>query len=158
VTPAIRGARDEGRAVQALGQAEGVLDSLPAGVLPAPHRAALGRRIAWAHARLGIQRVRGGSLDAGLEALAQALGRKGLGPERLRRVRETMVEALDALTVRAAGQLDHPNGREDAVARVRELDQQIQRARALGVPARLLAPVAERAARLAGEPARDTGA
>ncbi len=152
VMPAIRGARDEGRAVRALEQADGLLASLASGVLSAPQRAALERRVAWAHARLGIQRVRAGSVEAGLEALGQALGRKGLGAERLRRVRETVVEALDSLAGRAAGELDQPNGREDAVALVRDLDLHIARARALGMPARLLAPVEERAARLTGAP------
>jgi hypothetical protein len=157
VSPAIRGARDEGRAVHALEQAEGLLDSLPADVLSGSQRAALGRRVAWAHARLGIQRVRAGHLDGGLDALGEALGRKGLGPERLRRVRETMVEALDALAARAAGELEDRTGREDGAARLRELTQRIERARELGVPARLLAPVEERAARLAAAPASGAG-
>jgi hypothetical protein len=152
VTPAIRGGRDEGRTVRSLDQADALLASLDAGIVPDPLRAMLDRRVAWAHARLGIQRVRSGSLEAGLDALAQAMSRKGLGAERLRRVRETVIEALDALAARASGELDHPNGREDAVALARELEQHVKRVRALGVPARLLAPVEERAARLTSAP------
>jgi hypothetical protein len=157
VTPAIRGARDEPRAVNALEDAGRLVASLPGGVLPARQRAALCRRVAWGHARLGISRVRTGNLGAGLDALAQALASKGLGPERLRRVRETVVEALDGLAMRAAGGPGGPPGSEDAAALARELEQQIGRARALGVPRRLLASVEERAARLAGARAGDAG-
>jgi hypothetical protein len=151
VTPAIRGARDERRAVHALAEAEALLAGLAAEVVPAAERVALGRRVAWARARVGIQRVRAGRLADGLDALGLALARKGLGPERLRRVRETAAEALDAMAAAAAAAAAQPDGHAAAAALLHDLEAAVARARAAGVPPRLLAPVQERAGRLAAE-------
>jgi hypothetical protein len=153
VAPAIRGTRDEVRGVVGLERADHLLASLPPATLTAAQRLSLGRRTAWAMARIGIRRVRAGRFEAGVDALADALARRGLGAGRQRRVRETLIEGLEGLAGEAARRLGDPappdpDARAAATGLVDRLASRVAAARAAGVPGRLLAGVADKVRQL----------
>jgi hypothetical protein len=152
VAPAIRGTGDEARGVVGLERADQLLASLAPATLTQVQRATLARRTAWAQARIGVRRVRAGRFEAGADALAGALARQGLGAERQRRVRETLVEALEGMVGEAARSFVEP---VPAVPRpapaldlVDHLAARVAVARAAGVPNRLLAGVADKVRQL----------
>jgi tetratricopeptide (TPR) repeat protein len=96
--PAIRGTKNEQRAVNALERAEAILASLATIALPPRQRAAMTRRIGRAYATLGMRRLRAGSLEPAAAALLRALGIKEIGGRAERQVREAVVHALESMT------------------------------------------------------------
>lgn len=134
--PAIRGGKDEARAVAGLAEAEALLGSIPEGQLALPHRAALSRRIWRAHTKLGFRRLGAGQVDGAAESLFRALAMKGVG--RQRQVRDALVRTLEAMGDDRGPTVAALLGRADRAGAARvvaDVEACIRRARAEGVPA-----------------------
>ncbi len=135
-TAAVRGSKDESRAVTGLGRAEALLGSMPAGSVGAQHRAAAAGRVWRAHARLGFRRLRLGQFDAAAEALCHALSMREIGRRRQRQVRDALVRTLEGLGDQRAQAIDAlvADGNHAAAAEeVAALERWIARARDEGV-------------------------
>lgn len=135
-TPAIRGGRDEGRAVTGLAQAEAMLTALPEGTIGQAHRAAVAQRIWRAHSKLGFRRLRLGQLDAAADTLFRALSIREIGRRRQRQVRDALVRTLEGLSEQrsaAIGALLAEGKQPAAAEEIARLEFRMRRAREEGV-------------------------
>ncbi len=150
--PAIRGAKDESRAVAALESAETMLASMIGAEFPSRQWGAMIRRIWRSYAHLGLRRLRSGGLDEAADALFQALGMKEIDRRRQGQVREAIVRTLEALAeqkVETIAKLLAEGDRPAAAAEVQRLMSQLQRAREGGVSQEELMAASTTARRLA---------
>jgi hypothetical protein len=150
--PAIRGTKNEQRAVNALERAEAILASMATIALPPRQRAAMTRRIGRAYATLGMRRLRAGSLEPAAEALLRALAMKEIGGRGDRQVREAVVHALESMTDQGAESITTLLAEGDqagAVDRLERLRSRIARAKEAGIAEQDLAVAAGKAKRLA---------
>jgi hypothetical protein len=133
---AIRGSKDEGRAVTGLGQAEALLDAMPEGSIGPTHRAAVTQRIWRGHSKLGFRRLRLGQLDAAADTLFHALAMPEIGRRRQRQVRDALVRTLEGLADQRAAAVvalvaegKHPAAAEE----IARFEVRVRRAREEGV-------------------------
>jgi hypothetical protein len=135
---AVRGSKDESRAVTGLDRAEALLRSVPEGALSPAQRASIMRRIWLAHSKLGFRRLRLGRLDAAAATLFYALGIKEIGNRRQRQVRDALVRTLEAMGEQRVGTvaaLVAEGNRATAEAEVARLALLIEQARREGLSA-----------------------
>jgi len=135
---AMRGSKDEGRAVTGLGRAEALLRSMPDDALAPAQRAAIARRIWRAHSKLGFRRLRLGQLEAAAGTFFHALGMKEIGRRRQRQVRDALVRTLEAMGEQRVGTvaaLVAEGNRASATAEVARLALLIEQARREGLSA-----------------------
>lgn len=152
---AVRGSKDESRAVAGLGRAEALLQSMPDGALPPARRAAIARRVWRAHSKLGFRRLRLGQLDAAADTLLHALEMQEIGRRPQRQVRDALVRTLEAMGERGTGTVA-AGDRATAAVEVARLKLLTERARKRGVSAEELEVVSTRTRQLdqlAGAPA-----
>jgi hypothetical protein len=133
--PAIRGARDGGRAVAGLERADTLLSCMNGTISPRQW-AVMTRRLWRGYARFGVGQLKAGSLDDAASALFRALAVNEVGQRRQRQVRAALVWTLEAMGERKAGTVAKLLGEGDrpaAVAEVEQLISLIHRARESGV-------------------------
>jgi hypothetical protein len=133
---AIRGGKDEGRAVTGLWRAEALLGAMPEGTIGPTHRAAVTQRIWRGHSKLGFRRLRLGQLDAAADTLFHALAMPEIGRRRQRQVRDALVRTLEGLgdqraaaVVALVAEGKHPAAAEE----IARLEFRVRRAREEGV-------------------------
>jgi hypothetical protein len=149
--PAIRGGRDESRAVTGLDEAEVLLGTMPEGAIGPAHRAAAAQRIWRGHAKLGFRRLRLGQFDAAADALFHALAMREIGRRRQRQVRDALVRTLEGVAdQRAAAVSDFlAEGKQPAAAEeIARLELRVRDAREEGVSDEELEVVSSKLERL----------
>jgi hypothetical protein len=150
--PAIRGTKNEHRAVTALERAETILASMGTTELPPRQRAAMTRRIGRAYATLGMRRLRAGSLEPAAEALLRALAIKEIGGRVERQVRDAVIHTLESMTDQSAESITTLLAHGDqagAVDRVERLASRIARVKEAGIAEQDLAVASGKLKRLA---------
>lgn len=133
---AIRGGKDESRAVTGLGQAEALLGTMPEGAIGPTYRAAVAQRIWRGHSKLGFRRLRLGQLDAAADTLFHALAMREIGRRRQRQVRDALVRTLEGLGDQRAAAVSAllAEGKQPAAAEeIVRLELRMRRARDEGM-------------------------
>jgi hypothetical protein len=149
---AVRGVKDENRAVAGLERADAILTAMSDAPLPPRQWAAMTRRIWRGYATLGLRRLRLGRLDEAAEALFRALAMREVGRRRQRQVRDAVVTTLGGLGERASvtvAKLLAAGDRAAARAEIEELAGRIRRAVDAGVSHEALAGASARVGELA---------